>query len=247
MKGRKKVSIVMFLIILVLIAVSCVIFDSSYRKDFHEQDEPVISKAPVGKMTPKISVITKKITEVKPLAVITEINVVPTVTQKSEVKPQKTPTEKTEAGKKPHQTITVKTEEKIKPGHTVTAKIEAEEKPKHTITVMPPSTKIITEIHACSHPNRIPEYETVKIEAEGEWVSVPSYKEVLICGCGLTENDFESLSGFYLHCYENDESYSLSMVLSDEYHSEWIETVPAQEYEKEVGWICPDCGYKEKY
>ena len=127
------------------------------------------------------------------------------------------------------------------PTHTEIPVPSFTEKPQTT----KPAEKVptLTAFTKCLHKVHNPVYETVTVPAVGEWKDIPVMKEIMICGCGKSEEDFESTDDFYLHCFENDESYSLQQVPSGEYYTEWIEYIAEYTYEKEVGWICPDCGY----
>ncbi|MBR6274353.1 MAG: hypothetical protein IKR27_05010 [Lachnospiraceae bacterium] len=111
-------------------------------------------------------------------------------------------------------------------------------------TILKPASKtpIIT---GCTHTNRKYVYKTVTVPAEGRWVDIPVYKDMFVCDCGKREDEFNDISEFYLHCFNNDENYRLDRIPVG-FYTEWEETSPEYKYEKEVGWICPDC-MEEKY
>ena len=123
--------------------------------------------------------------------------------------------------------------------------------PTQTIIITPTpaaiTSKVISEALSseCLHKRKKTIYETVTVNAEGIWVDVEVYKEMLVCECGKREDEFDDISDFYLHCLKNDENYCLENVPSGEYYREWKETRAEYTYEREVGWICPDCN--EKY
>ena len=258
----KKRKIIIFLILFLIFLI--VIKSLLINKDHNKKTFTNIPTSDIEQITPKQSDcdtptnIPTKTSTTKPTDnSMVQVTNIPTMNvTKIPGLPVNTPTKQTTkkpipTTKKPSPVPTTKLQTQV-PTAKVPSPLPTKKLPSPTPTqkALSPSpilkpvskTPIIT---CCTHTNRKYVYKTVTVPAEGRWVDIPVYKDMFVCDCGKREDEFNDISEFYLHCFNNDENYRLDRIPVG-FYTEWEETSPEYKYEKEVGWICPDCK-EEKY